>query len=70
MSHLNKYLYLLIVVFCFIQDEVQAKGAVKNLNPLNWSGITELQYLENQVACQLKIQEFKWSKSLWPKENT
>ena len=31
--------------------------------------ISDAQYIENLVACELTIQEFKWSKSLWPKQN-
>lgn len=41
----------------------------KNGLNLNWINLTDEQCIDNLVACELRIQEFKWSKNIWPKEN-
>ncbi len=38
-------------------------------NKLLWHQITQEQYMENLVSCQIALSEYKWSKTLWPKEN-
>jgi len=65
-----------IVIFMFIVMLAQLAAAdpsnmtdIKKLDSLNWIDISKQEYLENRLACELKIQEYKWSKSLWPKEN-
>ena len=35
----------------------------------NWSELSEAQYVDNLVACELKLQEYKWSKNIWPEAN-
>ncbi len=66
MPHNTKYL-LLIIFFSF---SIYAQNSVEkiSINP-NWSDLTEQQYIDNLAACEDKMQAFKWSKNLWPKEN-
>jgi hypothetical protein len=35
----------------------------------NWSKLTQSQYIDNLVACELKLQAHKWSLNIWPKAN-
>ena len=35
----------------------------------NWTKLSSAEYVDNLVACDLRLQEYKWSKNIWPKEN-
>jgi N-acetylneuraminic acid mutarotase len=36
---------------------------------LNWSNLSQDEYIEKLVDCQLLIKELQWSRNIWPKEN-
>jgi len=60
--------YLLLIIF--FSFSISAQTSVENIsiNP-NWSDLTEQQYIDNLAVCEYKMQEYKWSKNIWPKEN-
>jgi hypothetical protein len=35
----------------------------------NWSELSSNQYIDNLVACELKLQAHKWSMNIWPEAN-
>jgi len=35
----------------------------------NWSDLSQEQYIDNLVVCELILQAHKWSKNIWPKAN-
>lgn len=63
-----------IVMFIVMQAQVVAAEPsnmtdIKKLDSLSWIDVSKQEYLENRLACELKIQEYKWSKNKWPQEN-
>jgi N-acetylneuraminic acid mutarotase len=65
-------IYMLLLVL--LSNPILANDDVKSLwfdngSKLNWSNLTQEQYINNLMACEFKIQEFEWSKNIWPKEN-
>lgn len=61
----NKLSSLFILVLIGLSNSAEA---IKPLS-LDWDNLTQEKYVNNLTSCEYKIQEFKWSKSLWPKEN-
>ena len=49
-------------VFLFI---VLCPGLVSG-KALQWHGITDQQYVDQLVACQLELKRYDWSKTIWP----
>ncbi len=65
----------LVWVFLCLASSAQAESDVNQLKTLNkfnhnWSELSQVQYVDNLVACELKLQEYKWSKNIWPEANS
>ncbi|GAA4817396.1 hypothetical protein GCM10011365_13050 [Marinicella pacifica] len=61
----------LIAFFLIISFSVKAVDDLDQIKIINhnWSELSQDEYIDNLVACELKLQEHKWSKNIWPKEN-
>ncbi len=54
----------ILVYFVFV-SQTQASPQ----NTKKWSDYSQEKYVEKLVNCQLAIQEYKWSKNIWPEAN-
>ncbi|KAA3638103.1 MAG: hypothetical protein DWP95_13315 [Proteobacteria bacterium] len=55
-------------VWLLLSLAVYAQADSGTINP-NWSELSQAEYVENLVACELKLQAHKWSKNVWPDNN-
>ena len=60
---------LTLLILIFASQMLHAKEILSLEINHNWNNLTEEEYIANRVACDYKIQQHKWSKNLWPKEN-
>src|SRR5690606_36338129 len=56
------------LVWVFLCLGLNAQAQSHAINP-NWSELSQLEYVDNLVACELALQEHKWSLNVWPEAN-
>src|SRR5690554_5443407 len=58
--------FLVWVFLCFT---LSAQAHSNSINP-NWSNLSQVEYVDNLVACELALQAHKWSLNVWPEANS